>query len=266
MTNEKILAIVPSSIQDVDNLASKFSKSSLIPESMRGKEADVFVAIMAGQELGLPPMASLRSIHVVKGRPILSADVMVGLVLGSGVADYFSCVDESATSVTYETRRRGSPHAQRNTWTLDDAKRAGLDGDNWRKYPRAMLKARCRAALARDVYPDVLAGCYDEDEARELSIERPSVIEVRPLPDVAKPAQLPPAPAQSPQSTTGLTEDQVTELLDVIGQCADDKELKGIAGRIAKSNPTKDQRERLLAAYGERGAQLRAAVQQEIPT
>src|SRR6185295_12230242 len=108
-----------------------FSKSSLLPPDLRGKEADVFVSIMAGQELGLPPMAALRGVHVVKGKPVLSADTMVGIVLGSGLAEYFSCIKEDAMECAYETKRRGSPHPQRCTWSLDDAKRAGLHGDNW---------------------------------------------------------------------------------------------------------------------------------------
>src|SRR5678816_486140 len=151
---QKALSIVPRTVDEVRNLARMFAASSLLPVDLRGKEADVFVSIIAGQELGLPPMAALRGVHVVKGRPILSADTMVGVVLGRGVAEYFSCVNESPTSVTYETKRIGAPSPQRCTWTLEDAKRAGLHGDNWTKYPRAMLKARCKAALARDVYPD----------------------------------------------------------------------------------------------------------------
>jgi hypothetical protein len=40
-----------------------------------------------------------------------------------------------------------------------------------------MLKARCKAMLARDVYPDVLAGCYDDDEARDFSPAKVEVID-----------------------------------------------------------------------------------------
>lgn len=166
--NSQSQALVPRTLDEVRSLSAQFAKSALLPADLRGKEADVFVTILAGQELGMPPMAALRGIHVVKGKPILSADSMVGVVLGRGIARYFRCVEESPTSVTYETLREGSPEPQRCTWTMEDAKRAGLDGDNWRKYPRAMLKARCKAALARDVYPDVLAGCYEEGERDEI--------------------------------------------------------------------------------------------------
>lgn len=172
--DNKSLAIVPRTLDEVKVMAAQFAKSALLPPDLRGKEADVFVTILAGQELGIPPMAALRGIHVVKGKPVLSADLMVGVVLGRGIARYFRCVEESPTSVTYETLREGAPEAQRCTWAIEDARRAGLVDGNWQKYPRAMLKARCKAMLARDVYPDVLAGCYEEDEAHEFSTPPPT--------------------------------------------------------------------------------------------
>lgn len=175
-------AIVPTDITGFADLASRFAKSNMIPGDLRQKPDDVFVTLLAGHELGLSPMASLRSIHVVKGKPILSADTMVGLVLGRGAARYFRCVEETDTSVTYETHREGSPEPQRATWTIADAKRAGLTGGNWTSYPRAMLKARCKSVLARDVYPDVLAGCYEEGERDEVEREAAPVTRITPRP------------------------------------------------------------------------------------
>lgn len=159
------LAVVPKTIDEVNDLAERFSKSSLLPKSMQGKAADVLVTIMAGAEMGLSPMASLRAIHVIEGRPVLSADGMAALVLGSGRAKYLTRVEESDTSVTYETCRVGTETPRRCTWTIEMSKRAGLHlKDNWRAHPRAMLAARAKAELARDVYPDVLMGCYTMDE------------------------------------------------------------------------------------------------------
>ena len=177
MSNDKSLIIVPRTVDEAKTLATTLSKSSLLPQSLRGHEADVFFSIMAGQELGMPPMASIRGIHVIQGKPVLSADAMVGVVLGSGLAEYFICVEESAESATYETKRKGAPQPQRCTWTLADARAAGLGGDNWKKHPRAMLKARAKAMLARDAYPDVLAGCYEHDEATEFTPQRGDVID-----------------------------------------------------------------------------------------
>lgn len=175
MTNDqsKSLALVPRSISETQDLARVYAKSSLLPPDLRGKEADVFVTIMAGMELGLAPMAALRSIHVVKGKPILSADGMVAVVQASGLCEYFTCVESSGVIASYETKRKGAPTPQRLSFTLDEAKIAGIaGGDNWKKYPAAMLRARAKAALARDVYPDAIAGVYTDDEVREFEPQR----------------------------------------------------------------------------------------------
>jgi len=164
-TNDKALAVIPRSLPEVQSMAEMLAKSTLIPEALRGKAADVMVQILAGQELGLAPMASIRGVHIVQGKPLLSADTMVALCLGSGLCEYFSVVEETDTKVTYETKRKGSPVAQRYTWSDDDTKLAGLNTkDNWRLHKKQMRRARAKAILARDVFPDVLAGCYDPDE------------------------------------------------------------------------------------------------------
>jgi hypothetical protein len=150
-------------------MSAYLQKSKILPTDLQGKEADIFVTIMAGRELGLEPMAALRGIHVVKGKPVLSADTMVAVVLRSGKAQYFEQTESTNERATYVTKRVGSEREQRQTFTIEDARTAGLTGDNWRKYPAAMLRARAKAILARDVYPDVLAGCYEADEARDFA-------------------------------------------------------------------------------------------------
>lgn len=177
MSESTALSIVPKTITEVQSLAEILAKSTLLPDALRNKVPDVVVSILAGAELGLSPMAAIRGVHVVQGKSILSADTMVGLVLSSGLAEYFIQVESSPTSVTVETKRKGSPQAQRCTWTIDDAKRAALHTkDNWRMHPRAMLAARARAELARSVYPDVLAGVYSPEEHVDVRPIAPHVV------------------------------------------------------------------------------------------
>lgn len=168
------LAIVPRSFTEITSMAETLSKSSLLPKALVGKMPEVAMMIQTGLELGLAPTTALRTIHIIEGKPVLSADLMVGLVLSRGVAEYFKLVEETATSVTWETKRVGQD-PQRFTWSHEDTKTAALNNkDNWRLYPRQMRRARCKAILARDVYPDVLAGIYEEHEARELDVGGPA--------------------------------------------------------------------------------------------
>lgn len=170
MTTE-LTALVPSTIAETKDLASLLSKSNLLPPDLIGKEANVFMSIMAGRELGIPPMASIRGISIIKGRPTLTADLMCAVVVSRKLTkNGFKKIEATATRATYEVHRVDRDEPDRVTWTIEDAKTAGLLGkDNWKGYPRQMLAARAKAELARDVFPDVLAGCYTEDEADEIA-------------------------------------------------------------------------------------------------
>lgn len=152
--------IAPSSFAELIDLADRIAKSTLLPEALRNKPADVLMQIMAGQELGLHAMVSLSSFDIMPGgKPTINARTAVALVLSSGKCEYFRRVGEgTSTSVTYATKRKGEPE-QRCTWTWEMAKTAALhQKDNYRCYPRAMLASRAKSELANDVYPDVLKG------------------------------------------------------------------------------------------------------------
>lgn len=124
---------------------------------------------MSGRDLGLSYTQSLRAFHVVTGRPTLSADGMVAICLGrKDICGYFATIESTPASCTVETQRIGAPNPSRLTYTIADAKAANLTNkDTWRQHPAAMLRARAKAALARDVYPDLLMGLYDPDEISE---------------------------------------------------------------------------------------------------
>lgn len=52
---------------------------------------------------------------------------------------------------------------------MEDAKRAGLTGNVWKAYPKAMLRSRAITAGLKSVGWSGAAGFYDPDEAREFS-------------------------------------------------------------------------------------------------
>jgi hypothetical protein len=150
------------------DIAEKIARTSSVPPAFRGKPDEIMATILVGHELALSPMTALQQIHVIEGRPTLSAQLMTGVVMSHGHEIW---VDESSnnTKVTVCGQRAGSTHVQRVTWTMDDAKAAGLAGkQNWRKYQRQMLTARARAEMCRLLAPDVLAGiAYSREEVED---------------------------------------------------------------------------------------------------
>lgn len=176
-------------------LAQTLAKSGLIPKALFNKPGDVLVILLTGRELGLGPMQSLRGINVIDGKAVLSADLMVGLcVARRDVCEWFRFVESDAKHAKCATKRAGAPEPQELTWTLEQARAAGLTGkQNWAKYPEAMLRARCASALVRAVYPDLMAGSYDPDEMGRD--EAPESIEPKEVEAKREPPATAPQPA-----------------------------------------------------------------------
>ncbi len=241
MSESKELSIIPRTFAEVQTMAEALAKSALLPEALRGKVPDLVFSILAGAELGLSPIASIRGIHVISGKPVLAADTMMGLVLASGLAEYFSQVDATATSVTFECKRKGAPKSQRCTWTLDDAKRAGVYKNVWLTYPRHMLAARAKAELARAVFPDLLAGLYDPDEIQS------------------------PAPLYAVASSIDSADIQDAEIVNTVAdQCSaapDMAALKLIVPALNKLPKGSQERTVAMAAYKSRAQELELAAQ-----
>jgi hypothetical protein len=55
------------------------------------------------------------------------------------------------------------------TWTIEMAREAKLaDKDNWKSYPRAMLRARVVSEGIRTVFPGVVLGVYTPEEVQDI--------------------------------------------------------------------------------------------------
>ncbi len=161
----------PRGMKDAIVLAKHMFESRMF--SAYGTPQGVLSTVMVGRELGLPAMASLRSIHVIEGRHALSAALMVALVLKSGLAEYFEPISFDEQQATFETHRKGARNPVRLQHTIAMAVTAGLTkpNSNWLKIPGDMLLARAQSRLARLVFPDLLAGLYTPDELIELRTE-----------------------------------------------------------------------------------------------
>lgn len=136
-------------------IADSLSRTSFVPASLRGKTADITAAILAGQELGLQPMATLRSMDVIQGTPALRAHAMRGLVQSHG--HEVELVESTPQICVMRGRRKGAERWQEVTWTVERARELGLLGkDQWKKQPQTMLIARATGEICRLVASDVL--------------------------------------------------------------------------------------------------------------
>jgi hypothetical protein len=159
-------------------LARVIAPTDFVPRSYRNNPAAITAAILYGDEVGVGPMLALNKIRVIDGTPYVYAEVLRGLVLAAGHSLWPS--EKSNTRVEWCGRRRGEDEVSRVAWSMDDARRAHLDGrPNWRSYPRAMLSARASAELCRDVFPDAIGGLRAIEERDDGdTVEPADVVEV----------------------------------------------------------------------------------------
>lgn len=147
----------------VGDLAGKIAGTEFVPDAMRGKPAVVAAAILYGRELDLAPMSALRAINVIKGKPALSAEAMRAMILAAGHEITFQEMTNARCVIV--GRRKGQDSTTTVTYTMDDAKRAGLAGQQqYAKMPRQMLAARATAELARLIFADVIGGLVADIE------------------------------------------------------------------------------------------------------
>ena len=152
----------------VGDLAGKISTTNFVPKGLRGKPAEIAACILTGREVGIGPMEALAKIHVIDGRPAMSAELMRSLVMRDGhEITYPTLTDDK---VTAKGKRAGSDTWTEVTWTIKDAQRIGVaTRDTWKKYPRQMLSARATSELCRLLFPDALGGIsYTPEEAKEM--------------------------------------------------------------------------------------------------
>lgn len=136
--------------------AATLAQSSFVPAEYRGKTDDVLAAGLYGQEIGLGISAALSYIHVIKGKPTLSAEGMLALVRARG---HSVSGATSPTSASVIGTRADTGDKMTVEWTWAMAEKAGLTkGDGWQKFPQSMLWARAVSQLCRMLFPDALLG------------------------------------------------------------------------------------------------------------
>jgi hypothetical protein len=176
MTNTLTRTLEPQTLDEATTLARAAVASKLY--AVGSPEAALMI-LLTGRDLGLTASQSFRAIYVVSGKPVVSSDAMVAAIRRSGLCASWRVVESTVERCTIETLRQGESEPERETFSLDDAKRAGLDRrDVWRAYPRDMLRHRAAAGLARRVYPDVVLGCYAPGELEEQTSSSTVAVEV----------------------------------------------------------------------------------------
>ena len=149
---------VMSRIEEFQKVAKIFAESGMFTDA-RG-QAQCFVKILAGAELGLPPFTSMNAFHVIQGKVTMAASTIAARLKSSGKYDY-KIVEKTGERCVIDFYAGGEKVWQ-EIWDTKRAIKANVK--NLDKFPDAMLFSRAISAGARAVAPDVVGQFYTPDE------------------------------------------------------------------------------------------------------
>lgn len=143
--------------------AAMLVKSGFLPPAINTPEKAVAL-MLKGRELGVPAMYAISNIHVINGKPVCSAELMLALVQRDHGHDAIRVAETTNERCVIEYKQWGK--VADYAFTIQDAATAGLTqkGGNWKAYPAAMLRARAISAVCRMAFPASIAGMYTPDE------------------------------------------------------------------------------------------------------
>lgn len=147
---------------DIERMAASVAKSGLF--GVKQPEQAMALMLIAQAE-GLHPAIAARDYHIIQGRPALKADAMLARFQTAGGKVKWTSMTDAKVSAIFSHPQGGEVEIE---WTSEMVKRAGINNDMHRKYPRQMLRARCISEGIRTVFPGVVVGTYTPEEVADM--------------------------------------------------------------------------------------------------
>lgn len=183
ITNEeKMLSEVESTI----NFCKALMKNPLYAKN---GEAGNFAIVQKAKSVGLDVLDALNGgMFYLNGKVEMYGMTMLAIIRKHKHSVTF---DISENKVTATGRRADNGDCVTVSFSIDDAKRAGIMKGTYEKYPTDMLVWRCVSKLGRFLFSDILKGCYvmgelsgrdlvgndaplpKKDDLQEVKIEEP---------------------------------------------------------------------------------------------
>jgi len=172
------------SVEEATEWAKVIIDSGLLPNTIT-EASQVITIVQHGQELGLSPHVALNNINVIQGKPTLSSTIIGALLKQKKIEwiwdEDFDVVlgadNKPASTPSGGKNRRTTIHffwrsavtqsvmeaTHSVTWSQFE-----LSGyttkQNWERFPKEMMRARCLSSACRALFPEVLSGMYTDIE------------------------------------------------------------------------------------------------------
>lgn len=150
---------------DLEKMATAVAQSGLF--GMKTKEQAMALMLVAQAE-GEHPATITQDYDIIQGRPARKTHSVLARFQKAGGRVQWTELSATRCAGIFSHPHGGSVEIE---WTIDMARTAKLaDKDNWKGYPRAMLRARCIAEGVRAVFPAAIGGMLIREEAEDLPL------------------------------------------------------------------------------------------------
>lgn len=167
-------------IFELESLQSLCKQLMLTPHYSKIGEVGIFTILQKAQSMGLHPLDALNgamyfcqakselpSSTPPQGKVELAASTMNFLIRKAGHSIQKHASSDHTVCILIG-KRADNGDTMTVSFSIEDAKRAGIYRGTWLRYPEDMLFARALSRLARQLFPDVIKGCYVEGEISGL--------------------------------------------------------------------------------------------------
>jgi hypothetical protein len=171
-------------------------------------DVGIFAVVQKAKTLNIHPLDALNGgLWVLQGKVEMSSQLMNQLIRQAGHSITKDSRSDDKICILHG-RRMDTQDTWTESFSIEDAKRAGIyrEASSWGKYPKDMLFARALSRLARQLFPDVIKGCYVEGEIRDAV----------PLNATVK-YEEPKKPVEEP-----IDQDRAQEIIQILEECPED--------------------------------------------
>jgi hypothetical protein len=220
-------------IVELENTQKMCSMLMKTPHYAKMGQEGIFAVVSKAKSLGMDQIEALNGgLYYLQGKVGMPAETMAALIRQKGHSIIKDKASDNSVCILHGKRADNG-----DTWSIsfsvDDAKRAGLLKNMYDKYPAGMLYNRAMSFLARQLFPDIIRGAgYTMDELKEIaSNNTSSVVEIQ------------------PKLVEVITKEQAEELETILSEC-DEKYQEAVWNTLKKPPIEIDSLEQLpLALY-----------------
>lgn len=164
MTNEMIKkeeSNAMATVQETMKLCQMLMKT---PHYQKMGQEGIFAIVQKAKAVGIDPLEALNGgLYFVQGKVEMTAGMMNDLIRRHGHSISKDKKSDDKICILHG-KRRDNNDTWSESFSIEDAKTAGIYRNQWLKYPKDMLFARALSRLARQLFPDVIKGCYVDGE------------------------------------------------------------------------------------------------------